>query len=87
MADRMQNISRRYRLKAMVCEQLGREAHNKEFKSAWSEIAIEWHALAARAIPADDRGRELIVTILGSWPINEVRQLVDEVEGKLRMPN
>jgi len=41
-------ISEKYRLKALACEKLGREVSNSEFKTAWAEIAIEWHALAAR---------------------------------------
>jgi hypothetical protein len=41
-------ISERYRLKALACEKLGREVPNKDFKGAWEEIAIEWHALANR---------------------------------------
>jgi len=41
-------ISEKYRLKALACEKLGREVPNSDFKSAWAEIAIEWHALAAR---------------------------------------
>jgi hypothetical protein len=42
-------ISEKYRLKALACEKLGREVPNSDFKSAWAEIAIEWHALAARS--------------------------------------
>jgi hypothetical protein len=41
-------ISERYRTKALACEKLGREVPNNDFKLAWQEIAIEWHALAAR---------------------------------------
>jgi hypothetical protein len=80
------NISERYRLKALACEKLGREVQNYDFKCAWAEIAIEWHALAARAVPANDRGREMIACVLASWPIKEVRQLVEELEAKQR-PN
>jgi hypothetical protein len=41
-------ISEKYRLKALACEKLGRDVPNVDFKNAWAEIAIEWHALAAR---------------------------------------
>jgi hypothetical protein len=49
----MFNVSARYRLKALACEKLGREVSNNDFKCAWAEIAIEWHALAARAAQLD----------------------------------
>ncbi len=42
------NISEKYRLKALACEKLGREATDPAIKLAWAEIAIEWHALANR---------------------------------------
>jgi hypothetical protein len=41
-------ISEKYRNKALACEKLAREVPNKDFKCAWTEIAIEWHALATR---------------------------------------
>jgi hypothetical protein len=41
-------ISERYRAKALDCEQREREATDFETKCAWTEIAIEWHALANR---------------------------------------
>jgi hypothetical protein len=41
-------ISEKYRNKALACEKLAREVPNSDFKSAWTEIAIEWHALASR---------------------------------------
>lgn len=44
----MINVSEQYRRKALVCEQLGREASDPEIKFAWADIAIEWHALASR---------------------------------------
>jgi hypothetical protein len=40
--------SQKYRLKALVCEKLVRDATSPELKSGWSEIAIEWHALASQ---------------------------------------
>jgi hypothetical protein len=38
----------KYRLKALACERLAREATDSAIKVAWAEIAIEWHALANR---------------------------------------
>lgn len=44
----MTNLSETYRLKAVVCENLGLAATDPAIKFAWGEIAIEWHALAYR---------------------------------------
>ena len=44
----MTNLSEKYRLKAVVCENLGLAAPDPAIKLAWAEIAIEWHALAFR---------------------------------------
>jgi hypothetical protein len=41
-------ISEKYRLRALECEKLAREVLNCDVKAAWTEIAIEWHALASR---------------------------------------
>jgi hypothetical protein len=41
-------VSHKYRLKALVCEKLARDAGTSELKAGWSEMAIEWHALASR---------------------------------------
>jgi hypothetical protein len=46
VGNSIMEISERYRMKALACERLGREVPNKDFKTAWEEIAIEWHALA-----------------------------------------
>jgi hypothetical protein len=42
-------VSEKYRAKALACEKREREATDYDTKSAWGEIAIEWHALANRA--------------------------------------
>jgi hypothetical protein len=42
------NISEKYRSKALACEKLSQEVPNYDFKCAWAEIAMEWHALASR---------------------------------------
>jgi hypothetical protein len=52
-------ISEKYRLKALACEKRGREVPNLTFKSAWAEVAIEWHALAARRAQEVSQDREL----------------------------
>jgi hypothetical protein len=44
----MTNPTEKYRLKALACEKVGREATDYETRIAWSEIAMEWHALASR---------------------------------------
>jgi hypothetical protein len=41
-------VSEKYRLKALACEQCSRDANDREIKTAWAEIAIEWHALSNR---------------------------------------
>jgi hypothetical protein len=45
----MTNIVEKYRLKALASEGLARDATDRATREAWSEIAIEWHALANRA--------------------------------------
>jgi len=41
-------VSEKYRLKALACEQFSRDAGDRAIKTAWAEIAIEWHALSNR---------------------------------------
>jgi len=53
-------ISERYRDKAFACEKLAREVPNKDFKSAWEEIAVEWHTLASRRAQEISPDDELI---------------------------
>jgi hypothetical protein len=52
-------ISEKYRFKALVSEKLSRDATDFDIKSAWSDIAIEWHALANRTGP--DAGRDRLL--------------------------
>ena len=40
--------SAKYRIKALTCETLAREATDEATKVAWEELAIEWHILASR---------------------------------------
>jgi hypothetical protein len=42
-------VSEKYRLKALACEQFSLDATDRAMKVAWTEIAIEWHALSNRA--------------------------------------
>ena len=50
--------SEKYRLKAITCEELAREATDEETQLAWEELAIEWHILASR-ITQDDKDVEI----------------------------
>jgi len=45
----MIDISEKYRIKALVCEQNAKEATDPALKQGWAEIAIEWHTLSSRA--------------------------------------
>ncbi|CAN0494321.1 unnamed protein product, partial [Phaeothamnion confervicola] len=42
------NLSEKYRLKALAAEELAKTAPDTATKVAWTEIAIEWHALATK---------------------------------------
>lgn len=53
-------LSERYRIKALACEKLAREVPNSDFKAAWAELAIEWHALANRRTQEIGQSPELI---------------------------
>jgi hypothetical protein len=48
-------VSEKYRLKALACEQLSLDATDRAIKTAWTEIAIEWHTLSNRAARIYDR--------------------------------
>jgi hypothetical protein len=54
----MINLSERYRLKAL-CEQLSQDTTDPTIKTAWTEIAIEWHALSNRVAQHHDKDHEL----------------------------
>ena len=55
----MIDISERYRLKALVSERNARDATDLATRAAWEEIAIEWHALANRAVQQSCESRAL----------------------------
>lgn len=42
------NVSQLCRVKATMCERCAHDASDPDIKLAWTEVAIEWHALAAR---------------------------------------
>jgi hypothetical protein len=44
----MPYLSEKYRVKALAAEEAAKTAPDQATKIAWTEIAIEWHALAAR---------------------------------------
>ncbi len=44
----MPYLSERYRAKALAAEECARSAPDAATKTAWTEIAIEWHALATK---------------------------------------
>jgi hypothetical protein len=46
----MIDVSARYRLKALTCEQNAKDATEPVLRQEWTEVAIEWHALANRAV-------------------------------------
>jgi hypothetical protein len=51
----MMHVSQRYRLKALACEQSSLDATDRAIKTAWTEIAIEWHTLSNRAAREYDK--------------------------------
>ncbi len=50
--------SEKYRIKALDCEQQGRDAKDYDIKCAWGDVAIEWHCLAARTAQEVSQDRE-----------------------------
>jgi hypothetical protein len=57
----MINLSEKYRLKALASEQRSRDELILAVKAAWAEIAIEWHALANRALLEVNEDQELML--------------------------
>jgi hypothetical protein len=45
----MYNVAERYRLKALASERFSQAATDPTVRTAWVEIAIEWHTLSNRA--------------------------------------
>ena len=44
----MPTLSEKYRVKSLAAEECAKAAADQATKAAWTEIAIEWHALAAK---------------------------------------
>ena len=42
-----------FRLKAIACERRALEIPDPSVKQCWAELAIEWHAISARAADLD----------------------------------
>jgi len=52
----MPKLSEKYRIKALAAEAFAKIASEAVLKTAWTEIAIEWHALATKTaieVPKD----------------------------------
>jgi hypothetical protein len=52
-------ISEKYRIKAIDCEQRGRDAKDYDIKCAWADIAMDWHCLANRTAQESSLDREV----------------------------
>ena len=52
-------ISEKYRIKALACEKLAKDAKDYDMRCAWTEIAMEWHCLASRTAQETSLDREL----------------------------
>jgi hypothetical protein len=44
----MPKLSEKYRLRALAAEERAKTASDEATKTDWIDIAIEWHAVAAR---------------------------------------
>jgi hypothetical protein len=55
----MPNLSEKYRLKALASEEAAKSAPDAATKVAWTEIAIEWHALATKTAVGVTRDLEI----------------------------
>ncbi len=47
------DVATKYRIKALACERLSKQATEPDLKTAWAEIAIEWHTLSNRVAQQD----------------------------------
>ena len=52
-------ISEKYRINALACEKLAKDAKDYDMRCAWTEIAMEWHCLASRTAQETSLDREL----------------------------
>jgi hypothetical protein len=56
----MPKLSEKYRIKALAAEESAKSAPDPATKVAWTEIAIEWHALATKTAVGVSRDLEII---------------------------
>jgi hypothetical protein len=50
----MINTSERFRFRALASEAFARDATDSATRDAWTQIAVEWHALANRVAQEAD---------------------------------
>jgi hypothetical protein len=55
----MPYLSEQYRAKALVAEEAAKTATDRAIKAAWTEIAIEWHALATKTAVGIEKDMEI----------------------------
>ena len=55
----MPNLSEKYRAKALAAEESAKTAPDHATKVAWTEIAIEWHALASKTAVGLEKNLEI----------------------------
>jgi hypothetical protein len=55
----MPQLSLKYRIKALSAEEAAKVAPDAATKVAWTEIAIEWHALATKTAVGLERDLEI----------------------------
>jgi hypothetical protein len=55
----MPQLSQKYRIKALSAEESAKIAPDSATKVAWTEIAIEWHALATKTAVGVEKDLEV----------------------------
>jgi hypothetical protein len=59
MGADMPYLSEKYRAKALAAEEAAKTAPDQATKIAWTEIAIEWHALATKTAVGIEKDLEI----------------------------
>jgi hypothetical protein len=59
MGADMPYLSEKYRVKALAAEEAAKTAPDQATKIAWTEIAIEWHALATKTAVGIEKDLEI----------------------------
>jgi hypothetical protein len=49
------DLSRKYHLKAVVCEQCAAHASDPTTEQEWQELAMQWHSMADQAARMSDQ--------------------------------